>query len=274
MTGTSGSPALVLGVVTDLHFGPAAYFGGKLRKLTHRAEELLDGVMTELRVVAPDAIVNLGDDIEDESFETDLARYRLCQDILKRGGAPIINVAGNHDTVHLGRAELMATWGERGALHRSFDLGGVHIVVLHSVERKDLDVTIGQDQLTWLEEDLARTQLPVLVLCHHPLSEQDFDDSRWFAKAPHLALVKNRQDVRDVLRESGKVRLVLNGHVHRNHFDLVDGLPFVTLQSLVENLDDDAPGTPAAAYAIVTLTADRALVRVRGNDPARYQINF
>lgn len=272
MTGTS--PALVLGVVTDLHFGPAAYFGGKLRKLTHRAEELLDGVVNELRTLAPDAIVNLGDDIEDESYEADLARYRLCQDILKRGGAPIINVAGNHDTVYLGREELMATWGERGPLHRSLDLGGYHLVVLHSLERKDIDVTIGQDQLTWLEEDLARTHLPVLVLCHHPLSEQDFDDSRWFAKAPHLALVKNRREVREVLRESGKVRLVVNGHVHRNHFDVVDGLPFVTVQSLVENLDDDAPGRPAAAYAVITLTNERALVRVKGNDPARYQIDF
>lgn len=272
MTGTS--PALVLGVVTDLHFGPAAYFGGKLRKLTHRAEELLQGVLDELAAAEPDAIVNLGDDIEDESYEADLARYQRCQSILRSSGRPIINVAGNHDTVFLGREELMATWGERGPLHRSLDLGGVHIVVLHSLERKDIDVSIGQDQLTWLEEDLARTQLPVLVLCHHPLSEQDFDDSRWFSKAPHLALVKNRQEVRDVLRESGKVRLVVNGHVHRNHFDVVDGLPFVTVQSLVENLDDDAPGTPAAAYALITITPERALVRVKGNDPARYQVNF
>jgi 3',5'-cyclic-AMP phosphodiesterase len=158
-------------------------------------------------------------------------------------------------------------------LHRSFDLGGVHLVVLHSIERKDVDVVIPPDQVAWLEEDLARTHLPTVVLVHHPLSEQDFDDSRWFARAPHLALVKNRREVRDVLRESGKVRVIVNGHVHRNHFDVVDGLPFVTVQSLVENLDEDAPGRPAAAYAVVTITDERVLVRVRGNDPARYQID-
>ena len=31
---------LTIGFVTDLHFGPAAYHDGKLRKLTHRAAEL------------------------------------------------------------------------------------------------------------------------------------------------------------------------------------------------------------------------------------------
>jgi 3',5'-cyclic-AMP phosphodiesterase len=265
--------ALTLGVVTDLHFGPAAFFDGKLRKLTHRAEELLVAALAELRTAGVDAIVNLGDDLEDESFDADKERYERCQELLRSAGRPVINVAGNHDTVFLGREDLMAAWGERGMLHRSFDLGGVHLVVLHSIERKDVDVVIPPDQVAWLEEDLARTHLPTVVLVHHPLSEQDFDDSRWFARAPQLALVKNRREVRDVLRESGKVRLIVNGHVHRNHFDVVDGLPFVTVQSLVENLDEDAPGRPAAAYAIVTITDERVLVRVRGNDPARYQID-
>ena len=268
------SGSVTLAVVTDIHFGPAAFFGGKLRKLTHRAEELLSAAVAQIaEEVRPDAIVNLGDDIEDESREVDLARYRCCQDILRRPGLPVINVAGNHDTVHLGREELMAAWGEPGPLYRSLDLCGVHIVVLHSLERKDVDVTLDDGQLEWLSEDLQQTDLDTVVLVHHPLSEQDFDDSRWFSEAPHLALVKNRAAVRELLRASGRVRLVMNGHVHRNHFDLVDGLPFVTVQSLVENLDDDAPGRPAAAYAVMRLTPDRITIRVRGNDPARYQID-
>lgn len=265
--------ALKLGVVTDIHFGPAAFFDGKLRKLTHRAEELLTAALHDLKAAGVDAIVNLGDDLEDESFAADKARYTRCQDILRSVGLPVVNVAGNHDTVFLGREDLMQAWGERGMLHRSFDLGGVHLVVLHSVERKDVEVVLPPDQVAWLEEDLARTHLPTVVLVHHPLSEQDFDDSRWFSRAPHLALVKNRREVRDVLRESGKVRLIVNGHVHRNHFDVVDGLPFVTVQSLVENLDDDAPGRPAFAHAVITITDERVLVRVLGNDPARYQID-
>ena len=63
----------------------------------------------------------------------------------------------------------------------------------------------------------------------------------------------------------------MNGHVHRNHLDVIRGIPYVTIQSLIENLDEDAPGRPAAAYALLTLTETRSRIRVYGNDPARYQ---
>ena len=66
---------LTLGIVTDLHFGPEALFGGKLRKLTRQAGDLArDFVRRMNEEVHPDLVVNLGDDIEDESREADLAR--------------------------------------------------------------------------------------------------------------------------------------------------------------------------------------------------------
>ena len=40
----------------------------------------------------------------------------------------------------------------------------------------------------------------------------------------------------------------------------------------IENLDEDAPGRPAAACAVATLDESRTTIRVLGNDPARYQI--
>jgi hypothetical protein len=67
---------------------------------------------------------------------------------------------------------------------------------------------------------------------------------------------------------------VFNGHLHWNHFDVIAGVPYVTLQSLIENVDDDAPGRPAAALTTVRLSDRRIVVRVRGNDPARYQIEW
>jgi 3',5'-cyclic AMP phosphodiesterase CpdA len=264
---------LTLAFVTDLHFGPRAFFEGKLRKLTHEAGSLARAVIAQLNdEVKPDLLVNLGDDIEDESREADLARYRECQQILTSGQARVVNVAGNHDTVFLGIDDLGEIWGRRGPLHYSFEERGWRFIVLHTVERKDVDVRINTEQLEWLREELASSALPVIVLMHHPASDQDLDDARWFAKAPHLALVQNRADLRGILEQSGKVRAVFNGHVHRNHLDVIKGIPYVTVQSLVENLDDDAPGRPAAAYAVAKISRERIVVRVKGNDPARYQI--
>jgi 3',5'-cyclic AMP phosphodiesterase CpdA len=271
---------LTIGILTDLHFGPAAFFEGRLRKLTHHAAELTRGVIEVMNErVRPDLLVNLGDDIEDEGREADLARYGECQDILRTADAELVNVAGNHDTVHLGRDDLNRFWRREGPLHYAFDRGGFHVVVLHTLEAKDVDVRIPPAQLAWLREDLARTTLPVVVLMHHPASEQDLSDSSWFHAAPHLALVRERADLRRIFEESGKVRVVLNGHVHRNHLDVIRGIPYVTVQSLVENLDADAPGRPAASFAVVHLEAGhaghagRVAVRILGNDAASYQFD-
>ncbi len=269
--------SLTIGFVTDLHFGPAAYHDGKLRKLTHHAADLTRDVVRAMNErLHPDLLVNLGDDIEDESREADLARYTECQDILRTAKAELVNVAGNHDTIHLTREDLSRIWhrGESAApLFYSIDRGGFHIAILHTIERKDVDVRIPHAQLEWLEHDLAATTLPVIVLMHHSASEQDLDDSFWFKGLSHLALVKERAELRSILEKSGKVRVVFNGHVHRNHLDVIAGIPYVTIQSLIENLDEDAPGRPAAAHALATITDSRIVVRVHGNDPARYQFD-
>ena len=266
--------SLTIGFVTDLHFGPAAYHDGKLRKLTHHAAELTRGVVRAMNEeLRPDLFVNLGDDIEDESRDADLARYTECQDILRTAKAELVNVAGNHDTIHLTRDDLARVWRHEGPLYYAFDRGGFHIVVLHTLERKDVEVRIPHAQLEWLTADLARTMLPVIVLMHHSASEQDLEDSSWFKGLAHLALVKERAELRRILQESGKVRVVFNGHVHRNHLDVIAGIPYVTIQSLIENLDDDAPGRAAAAHAFATIDESRIVVRVRGNDPARYQFD-
>ncbi len=55
---------LLLALITDLHFGPEARFGGKLRKLTAHAGDLTRAFVDRMnREVKPDLVVNLGDDI-------------------------------------------------------------------------------------------------------------------------------------------------------------------------------------------------------------------
>jgi 3',5'-cyclic AMP phosphodiesterase CpdA len=266
---------LVLAVVTDLHFGPEALYKGKLRKMTHLAGELASDFVRRMNAeTAPDLVVNLGDDIEDESREADLARYGACQEILRQAKAPLVNVAGNHDLIHLNRDDLNRFWGRTGPLYYSLDARGWHLVILHTIERQDVDVRIPEPQLEWLRADLAATHAPTLVLMHHSASDQSLDDSRWWPGRSHLALVKERAELRAIFEQSARVRLVINGHLHWNHFDVISGVPYVTVQSLIENVDEDAPGRPAASHAVVRLSERRAIVRVRGNDPARYQVEW
>ena len=270
-----------LALVSDLHFGPEARFQGKLRKLTHHAAALTRAFVARMNdEVKPDLVVNLGDDIEDESPELDRARYAECIGILKGLDCEVVHVAGNHDTAHLSAAELRAIWGDRAEaapepdrLHHSFDRAGLHLVVLHTRERKDHDVSVGEEQLAWLERDLAATTLPTLVFMHHGAADQDLAGNRWFDGSPHICLVRERRALRAIFEASGRVLAVFNGHLHWNHLDLVGGVPYVTLQSLVENLDDDAPGRPAAAHAVVRVHPKRVVVEVEGAERARYQFS-
>ena len=266
---------LTFGVVTDEHFGPQAQFGGKLRKLTERAPELVRAFATTMREqVRPDFVVNLGDCIEDESPAADLERYRSCLDLLRSAGVELVNLAGNHDRIHLDDATLRRAGGlaPAGPLYRSFDRAGVHFVVLATQETKDVSVRIDDEQLSWLEADLAATAHPTVVFMHHSAAEQDLRGNRWFEQRPHLCLVRERKRLRQLF-ESGRTRLVINGHLHWNHLDVIDGIPYVTLQSLVENVDDDAPGRPAAAHAVVRIGERRIVVEVEGAQPCRYQFD-
>jgi len=271
-----------LALISDLHFGLETHHDGKLRKLTREAPKLAKAFTARMNEqVHPDLVVNLGDDIEDESREADLARYRGCIQVLSNTHAERVHVAGNHDTVHLSRDDLRAAWGPgpwdasigEADLRYSFDRGGFHFVVLETHEKQDVEITVGDAQLAWLAEDLRAAKLPVVVLMHHSASEQDLRGNYWFEGREHVALVKERAELRGILRASGKVRLVLNGHVHWNHVDVVDGLPFVTVQSLIENLDEDAPGRAAAAHAVVRLDERRTVVEVEGAERARYQFD-
>jgi 3',5'-cyclic AMP phosphodiesterase CpdA len=268
-------PGLTLGIVTDLHFGPEARYQGKLRKLSHRAGELARDFVRQMNdEVQPDLVVNLGDDIEDESREADLERYGECQSILRKARAELVNVAGNHDLIHLNREDLARFWQRSGPLYYSLDRAGWHIVVLHTLERQDVEIRLPESQLAWLRQDLASAGGNALVLMHHAASEQDLADSRWWPGRSHLALVKERAELRSILEQSGRVRAVFNGHLHWNHLDVLGGIPYVTVQSLIENLDEDAPGRAAATHAVVRLSENRVGVHIRGNDPARYQFEW
>jgi Icc protein len=266
---------LTIGIVTDMHFGPEARWAGKLRKLTHQAPDLTrDFVRAMNDDVHPHLVVNLGDDIEDESRDADLVRYGECQNILRTARAPLVNVAGNHDLIHMNREDLNRFWQRSGPLYYALDVAGWHVVVLHTIEKQEVEIRLPDTQMEWLRADLAASRAPTVILMHHSASEQEVEDSRWWPGRAHLALVKERADLRRLFEDSGRVRAVFNGHLHWNHLDVIAGIPYVTLQSLIENLDDDAPGRPAATHAVVRLSERRVTVGVRGNDPARYQVDW
>ena len=262
-----------LALFTDVHFGPPTRFGGKLRKLCHLARPLLEGIVRQLNEVEhPDIVINLGDVIEDEAREQDQARYREFLAVLGNSRAPVIHVAGNHDQVNLTPEDLASLWSHDGLLHYSRDIAGVHFAVLCSHEQQDTQVTVPDPQVEWLAADLAQTPLPSVVLVHHPLGEMDLTGNRWFEGRSHVCLVSNRSTLREIIESSGNVVAVFNGHAHWHHIDRHRPVPYVTLQSLIENVDDDAPGRAAGAFCIADLA--NGTLKLSGRGDPQYEIVF
>jgi 3',5'-cyclic AMP phosphodiesterase CpdA len=260
-------------LISDVHFGPLAYHEGKLRKMTHQAGALTRRFVDRMNgIEQPELVINLGDVIEDKSRAEDLENYGRFIDIMRELEAEVIHVAGNHDTVHLTEDDLRRFWRSTDPLFYSRDFGGIHWVVLRTVEIKDTAIHLPEEQLVWLEAHLKDAPFPTIVLMHHPASDMVLEGSRWFETQPHICRVAERKRLRKILEQSGKVIAVFNGHVHWNHFDSISSIPYITLQSLTENVDDDAPGRPSGAYAVCDIDERRLLVHVHGAEPVRYQI--
>jgi 3',5'-cyclic-AMP phosphodiesterase len=262
-------------LISDVHFGPPAYHKGKLRKLTHRAEALTAAFVERMNAVDhPELVINLGDVVEDEGRDQDLGQYRRFIHVLGGLNARVLHVAGNHDQVCLSDDDLRALWRHMGPLYYSCDLGDVHWVALRTVDEPGRAIHLPTEQLVWLAEDLATAPCPTIVLLHHPASEMRLDGNRWFEGRAHRCLVAERQQFRAIVEGSGKVVAVFNGHAHWNHLDVIAGIPYVTLQSLTENLDDDAPGRPANAWAVCDLDEQHPVIHVHGEEPQRYQFEL
>lgn len=270
-----------LAIVTDAHWGPPKSIKG--RKLTHLAEPLLSDFVTQINdKIKPDAVLELGDLIEDIVSDEgqnlppslagalDLDNYLHGWTLLDGCKCPVYHVAGNHDTWIVDRDALTSIWNTPEAYY-SVDVGDVHVAVLYTqaIEPQSMTTHIPHEQLIWLKDDLAATDKSVIIGTHHSLADQDLTGNYWFEGLPQECLVQNRAKARAVIASAGNVMAVFNGHLHWNNVTHHDGIPYITIQSLTQDIDGS--GTPARAHAEVTIDAGFLWVEVMGSDPYLYQ---
>jgi len=260
-------------IVTDSHIGPSPFYWGNNRIMSYESERVvMELAQTINSIDGVSFVAQLGDMSQDDlrfrSAAFDRENYKRALWYFKQFRAPVYHTVGNHDRESLTYADLCALLGLE-TLHYAVDVEGYHCVYLYTRHFDHARMIIEDDQLAWLERDLAATSLQTLVFMHHPISDQDFTQSFWFKEAGHKALVENRTEVRAILEASGKVRGVFNGHMHRNDMTVHSGIPYITVQACVEDVHNT--GTPSKAFALVTVAADSLKVDVHGADPASFR---
>jgi len=198
---------------------------------------------------APDFVIHTGDVThlsKPEQFDT-------AKHILGTLKAPLITIPGEHDVLG-GAAAFAAAFppkaGNSGWF--SWEAAGVHYVALVNVFDFEKMGELGNEQLSWLENDLRGlpSTRPVVVFAHVPLYAL-YAKWGWTTEdgAKALALLSRFDAV-----------TVLNGHIHQVIEHQEGNIRFATANATA--YPQPVPGT-AAAPGPVTLQHD-ALLRAVG----------
>lgn len=245
------------GVITDLHYADRDPASGRMYR--ESAGKLAEFVEVMNREKA-DFVVELGDykdqDIQPDPAKT-LAYLRTIEDVFAGFRGPRFHVLGNHDEDSLTKPEFLGavenTGIPAGRTYYSFDVRGVHFIVLDPNFRADgrefargdfawEDCNLPPAELDWLKADLAAGRGPAVVFIHQQLDGEG------------AYYVKNAAAARRILSDSGRVRIVFQGHRHEGAFSESDGIVYYTFKAAGEG-----SGPEANAYALVTVKPDGSL---------------
>lgn len=255
-------------ILTDIHLGPEGQYKGILRKMNKDAKIFLDDFIEEMNSnTKPEFVVILGDLVEDDNEINDKNNIKYIVKLLKKLECPVYYVAGNHDLKNISEKELARAFHQK-YLYYSFDFGSFHFIVLFSKVSEDRTIWIADKQKKWLRKDLDTTNRKCIVFVHHGLADQDLTGNSWFEGHPENCLIVNREEIRNIFSTSKKVIAVFNSHLHWDKQDIHDGIPYFTIQSLVENEDDK--GLASETHAVVNIVNDKVDVEIKGN----YSKNF
>lgn len=192
-----------------------------------------------------DFLVHLGDFKDEGPDKEEANTLRFLHEIegaFSQFEGPYYHCIGNHDVDSITKQQFLQNVTNTGISpeksYYSFDQQGFHFVVLDANFHKDgrdqfykegadwKDPNIPQDQIDWFEKDLAKTELPCVIFCHHPLYE--------FIRNDHGYHVNNYLDLQKVMEDSQKVLAVFQGHVHAEDHKLIRGIHYLTQLAMVD----------------------------------------
>jgi alkaline phosphatase len=245
---------LSLGLLTDIHYADKSTLGTRAYR-----DSLLKGkdAAEFFKIKKPAAIICLGDLIDAApSVDTEISYLTAICKVLNIAGIPRHHVLGNHCVATLKKEEFFKYAKSANTEgHYSFDLKGTHFIVLDACYNSKMepygrnnfvwhDSNMTPQEIEWLKEDLAETKLPTVIFTHQRL---DVD-------RPNKYAIKQSVEVRKILEESKKVRVVFQGHSHKNELAEVNEIPYCTLAAMVEG-----EGVESNSYSLLRFLSDGSI---------------
>jgi 3',5'-cyclic-AMP phosphodiesterase len=130
---------------------------------------------------------------------------------------------------------------------------------------------IKQQDLMWLEQTLALSILPAVIFTHQPIDGQDVKGNVLFEPFPHGLHSEGHEHARAILEASKKVCLVMSGHGHWTHLELVAGIPYLTLDSFVPSA---MLNHATSFYSLLELNDSEIRLRTFGRESLEFNFSI
>lgn len=253
-------------LVTDMHAGVER---SNIR--SGQALSLLDEVVDSANRLGVDLIATLGDNVNATGVEDDTFWLGKVRESLARSKAPAVPLFGNNEVKFLTPEQA----GEAlGCSPRSEvrTIGGWTLIFW----RPNCSLTLERayrldpEDLAWLETTLAEATHPAVLFLHVLIDGHSMRGNFYFANCPAYSTYANAPAARAILEASGKVVLVMTGHVHWNAGSTIAGIHYRSIASLVDTLQAP-PADPSATWALLELGKDSWLsLEMFGREPMRW----
>ena len=249
----SEKPMIRFGMISDIHYADREPAGTRFyRQSLTKVQEAIDRMNQEKL----DFAIELGDFKDQDAVPNEANTLKYLTDIesvFQKFKGPTYHVLGNHDTDGISKQQFLERVENTGIpktkSYYSFNQKGIHFVILDGDFTKEGkaydhgnfswdDSFIPESQINWLKADLKENSLPVVVFVHQMLGH-------W--RDVKLE-IQNAAAVRQILEQSGKVLCVFQGHVHEESYNLINGIPYYSVNAVV-----DGDGSENSAYMIVDI---------------------
>lgn len=261
---------LRLALVTDLHVGSA--LATKTGPRVSEALTLTKAVIEEANASSADLLVSLGDNINATSAEEDYKYLTILRDVFATSRIPVVPCFGNNDLKFLTHKAVAEALGCSAASERRI-LKGWNLLFWRPACEMSLNhggPVFGDEDLSWLDKTLEQSTYPIIIFLHAPIDDHSTTGNAYTEARPDLASYRNGGAARELIQNSGKVVLVLAGHVHWNAGSTIDGVHYRTLAALSDTFRINEE--PSGTWALLDLTANRMTLDVRGNEPMLWSV--
>lgn len=222
------------GLFTDTHY--SQYEGSPTG--TRRPKKSYEKVKTAFETFKKaqvDFVCCLGDltdKTESDTREDSLNNLKEISSLINSYNIPFYLIRGNHDCLLMNRNDFLEYFENVAPCVYKKD--EITFILLDANYRSSMksfdeegevwdDANIPDEQIELLESSLYQST-QAIVMIHENLDPTV--DSR------HI--VKNADDVRQIIKESGKVKMVIQGHFHEGANTDVDGIPYITIPAMCE----------------------------------------